>query len=401
VRVAFIQQPWESGFPPKSSVGIWTYRVVKRLVAKGVKVRVYAGVGQRPAETLEGIEYLETPAPLDPYRHALFGRWGGKRPRQPFIGSSQYHRGYAEAIGRDLAGWKPDIIHLHNFSQFVPLLRHKNPSTKIVLHMHCEWLSQLDPAWIGPRIAHADAVVGCSEHVSGLVRSAFPQFAPKVHTVYNGTEMGGTPARTKPTLLYVGRISPEKGVHVLLEAFEQVLNALPEASLKLVGLEQVPPPEYLIDLSDEAKVKALRRFYPGSYLEQLKAQMSPAATQRAEFLGFVPYAGLPELYGQARVLVNPALSEAFGMSLAEAMASGVAVVASKTGGMSEIVQEGQTGLLVEAGNARALAEALVKLLQDPNLAQQMGLKGRVRAGQLFAWDTIAAHTWALYQGLMG
>jgi glycosyltransferase involved in cell wall biosynthesis len=69
--------------------------------------------------------------------------------------------------------------------------------------------------------------------------------------------------------------------------------------------------------------------------------------------------------------------------------------------MSEIVQEGQTGLLVEAGNARALAEALVKLLQDPNLAQQMGLKGRVRAGQLFAWDTIAAHTWALYQGLMG
>jgi glycosyltransferase involved in cell wall biosynthesis len=116
-------------------------------------------------------------------------------------------------------------------------------------------------------------------------------------------------------------------------------------------------------------------------------------------LGFVPYAELPRLYRQARVLVNPALSEAFGMSLVEAMANRVAVVASRVGGMLEVVQHGQTGLLVEAENPQALCQAMLSLLQNPDRAREMATRGRQRAERLFDWDRIAEQTWSLYQDL--
>src|ERR1700731_2892725 len=120
-----------------------------------------------------------------------------------------------------------DVVHIQNFSQFVPLVRRINPQARIVLHMHSDWLVQLDRYLIEPRLADTDQIVENSEYVTGAIRKHFPNHALRCDTVYNGVDIDAfyPPAKDafcskRDLIVWVGRLSPEKGVHVLLDAFE-------------------------------------------------------------------------------------------------------------------------------------------------------------------------------------
>jgi glycosyltransferase involved in cell wall biosynthesis len=294
---------------------------------------------------------------------------------------------------------KADAVLVMNYSQLVPVIKKISPATKIYLYMQCEWLTQLDRHSMGRRIELADRVGGCSEYITRLIADRFPEHREKCVTLNNAglpPDESSDITQDPRHVLFVGRVSPEKGVHVLVEAFHEVLKRFPDAHLHIVGGIGSAPLEFLVLLSDDPQVAALRRFYQpvnGSdhdpYLGHLERAAGPELRKRIIFEGRVDHDQTAATYRRTAVLVNPSLSESFGMSLVEAMMYGVPVVAASTGGMTYIVKDGETGYLVDAGDSRALASAICQLLQDESKARSMGEAGRRRALAHFTWDRTA------------
>ena len=118
------------------------------------------------------------------------------------------------------------------------------------------------------------------------------------------------------------------------------------------------------------------------------------------FVGKVDRQALLNEYREADFLVLPSLFEPFGIVLLEAMATGLPVVASRVGGIPEVVRDGRTGILVEPANARALADALMELCRDENLRITMGADAKDRAAA-FDWKTITPRILSIYQEALG
>ncbi len=411
LKVAFVNQPW--GIPSvksSDSIAIWTCQVARCLTSScEVVLYAYQPKSSQRVEEHEGIEYRRFPVKLDRWLRAfrLLDRWQVLPAQRPFFASTLYYLGYILQIANDLRQQHCDVVHIHNFSQFVPIIRAFNPNIKIVLHMHCEWLTQLDPAMIARRLRQVDLVIGCSDYITDKIRQQFPQFADRCQTVYNGVDVDHFTAKNgyqkmddAEELLFVGRISPEKGLHVLLDAFQTVAQHRPQAILKVIGPESIASKEFIVSLSDNDKVAELATFYTGeSYLAQLKSRILPAHADRITFIGAMAQADLLQHYWDADVLINPSLSEAFGMSLVEGMATETPVVGARVGGMTSVVDEGKTGLLAEPGDANSLADALLRLLADRDLRASMGKAGRQRVLDLFSWERVAASLLKQYQTL--
>jgi glycosyltransferase involved in cell wall biosynthesis len=137
-----------------------------------------------------------------------------------------------------------------------------------------------------------------------------------------------------------------------------------------------------------------------------------AGQRRVEFLGAVPDADLPALHRGAQVVALPsvhvtcygrevAVSELLGLSGIEAMASGTPVVASRLGGLPEVIEHGVTGFLVEPGNLSELRERLAQILGDRRLAERLGRSARERFLELFTWEACADRCLSAYSELVG
>lgn len=405
MNIAFVSQPWNRIKPPveSGSIAIWTYQVARRL-APSNRVTVYARGRSRLATAerrQERVTYRYMPTLLDRWldraHEMLYRVLGRGRPR---FASVFYHVGYALLVALDLRRLRPDVVHIPNLSQFAPIIRALNPKAKIVLHMHCQWLTQLDRALIRRRLRHVDLVIGCCDFITDKVREAFPEAASKCVTVYNGFDPGHftearaasgqeSAERDELRLLSVGRVSPEKGIHVLLEAFSEVAAEYPQARLDVVGPNADQPVDFIVGVSDEPAVQRLAGFYSQAYLPRLQAMLTPEMEKRVAFTGAIPYSQLSEAYQRADVLVNASLSEAFPMPILEAMACGLPVVATRVGGTQEAVEDEVTGLTVPSDDPAALATAIGRALGDRAFRRKMGTEGRQRAERLFSWDQVA------------
>ncbi len=300
-----------------------------------------------------------------------------------------------------------DIVHIMNLSEFVPLVRARLPKTRIVLHMQCQWLEQLDAAVIEPRINAADLVLGCSNFIAAGVRRRFPSLAQRCRHIYNGADIAlfARPASLQPKskqLLYVGRLAPEKGVHVLLDAFRIVLAHHPDAHLELIGPEMVIPREVLLPVCDDPHVHEIEPYFrPGKYAELLRAKVSefPSGSisffnKGMKFIELVPH------YQSASIFAFPSVwEEPFGMPLVEAMASSTPVVATRGGAFPEIVEDDKSGLLVERSDMQGLADAILQLLSHPNQRDAMAQAAFERASTMFSWDRIAQNLLEEYERL--
>lgn len=199
-----------------------------------------------------------------------------------------------------------------------------------------------------------------------------------VEVIWNG--VAERPARPPlsgpPTLSYAGRLSWEKGVDLLIQAFAPVAERLPEVRLVIAG-----------DGPDRTD------------LEDLAAALGLG--ERVSFLGHVPPEEVGPRLDPAWAHVVPSrLAEPFGLATAEAMMRGTAVVASDTGGLPELVEHGVSGLLVRTGDAAALSEGLFRVLSDRALAEGMGAAGRARARADFTLDRAVNRFEALYSDLV-
>ena len=213
--------------------------------------------------------------------------------------------------------------------------------------------------------------------------------ASRTRVIYGGVDCDRyrpDGATERSGVLFVGRLTPHKGVDRLIRALP------PGGSLTVVGSggHDPKPPE---------------RDYP-ALLERL------AIGREVRFLGPVPDSELPGLYRGAAVVALPsvhrtlfgrhvAVSELLGLAVLEAMASGTPVVCSRVGGLPEIVEDGVTGFLVRPGDVGELGERLEQLLGDARLAARLGRNARERVLERFTWRACAERCLAAYAELAG
>ena len=237
----------------------------------------------------------------------------------------------------------------------------------------------------------AAAVVAVSDGMRADILTAYPEIpAERVRVIRNGidtSEYQPDPRTdvlerygvdtSRPYVIFVGRITRQKGVPVLLRAASQLV---PEAQLVLCA-GQPDTPELAAEVTE--------------LVEGLRATRS-GVIWIPEML---PKPSVIQLLSHAAVFACPSVYEPLGIVNLEAMACGTAVVGSRTGGIPEVVADGETGLLVPPEEPAPLAAALNELLTDPGRAHTMGQAGRKRAVAEFGWAAIAAQTAALYAEL--
>ena len=394
MKIGFLTQPGHTVLPPAGSLEIWTHEVARRLAGRGHEVSIYASrVRDVQAQEVNGVRYRfvdhAVDARISRVMRPLFRALPSNRA---FFSSRFYPLAYWARAARQIASDQCETVHIYNYSQALPFVRQANPDALLALHMQCEWLSQLSRGMIGRRLGHADVVLGCSDYISEKIRARFPEHGDRIGTLYNGVTVNRVPSRrhgsNKIRLLHVGRVSPEKGHHLLVAAFNELVEEHPNLSLTLVGHESLVPLDMALDLFGEAEVEALRPFYTGSYLDRLQASLTPGARERVRFVGGVPYEEAAAFYRDADIFVFPSIFEAFPIPPIEAMAEGLPVVASAVGGTVESVRHDETGLLVRRGDQEGLTSALRRLIQDQSLRETLGAAGRRRAQTHFSWDSI-------------
>ncbi|HET7573253.1 MAG TPA: glycosyltransferase family 4 protein [Gaiellaceae bacterium] len=255
------------------------------------------------------------------------------------------------------AAWGADLVHAH-WLLTAAVARFAGKPFVVTLHgsgsagrFSDVELARRRPGLVRALLRRAGGVICVSETVAAAVRAA----GVEVAVVPNGVRVPERPqAPAEPAeVLYVGRLSPEKNVDTLVEAV---------GDLNLVVAGDGP----------------LRDLVPGA-------------------LGAVPHAEVERLMQRASVVVAPCEREGFGLACAEAMAAGRPVVAAAGGALLELVDDGETGILVPPRDAAALRAAVERLLADPELRARLGAAARERARERFGWDAVIERTLAVYR----
>ena len=231
------------------------------------------------------------------------------------------------------------------------------------------WLDPLLLKHVARRVwSQAARVVAVSCNLRDLALQTQP--GAIIDVIPNGADVQRfTPGDNVPAnrLLFVGRLIERKGVHILLEAFRQVRTALPDAELTIVG-----------DGPERARLEALA----GEF-----------ALSGVVFRGQLTGNDLPAIYRESAILVLPAIAEAMPNVVLEAMAAGLAIVTTPTGG-SEVLRG--NGIVVPHADTAALRDALVAYLTEPGLVKQHGCISR-RLAEGMSWSAVASCCLALYR----
>jgi glycosyltransferase involved in cell wall biosynthesis len=235
----------------------------------------------------------------------------------------------------------------------------------------------------------SDAQIAVSNFITGQVMRGLQDRA-KVYTIKNGVDIDHFNVNNHQDIspfnanrfrqmgreilvLYVGAFSEEKGVIYLADAFFNIAEKYPQINLILAGTSN-------LWANQSKNVKYAE--YEGLVFNRLNHYVS---NNRVHFLGKVGSNNLPALYQACDFLVVPSIyPEAFGLVALEALACGKPVIASKVGGLPEVINN-ENGILVEPGNQKELENAIVKLALDPSLRFMFGESGRKFAEQL-SWE---------------
>ncbi len=361
-----------------SSVELVVEQVALRL-RKHVRVAVIGRRSRRlpPMEIRQGVRYERVPA-VSPRR-------------------------YVEGVSRKLKKLRPKVIQVENRPRFAGFLKRKHPRAQVWLSLHSvTFVSRphIRRSELRRCLAAADRIVVNSHYLKNEMIRRDPRVKAKIVVNHLGVDPNRFVSRWSPEgaarreamlrrlglqdrkiILFVGRLIRIKGVHHLLAAMPEIVGKVPEALLLVVG-------------GAFYGSKRLTR-----YVRRLRRKSAPLR-KHVRFVPYVPHGEVDEWFRLADVLVVPsARREAFGLVNVEAMAAGVPVIATRAGGMPEIVEEGVTGLTVEPDALGSrLAQAVVSLLQNGNEARRMGEQSVERVQRLFTWDRMAERWLKLYDG---
>jgi len=378
-------------YPPHvyGGAGVVVTELTKAL-ARRIDVEVRAWDEGNPQEGVS----VEDGVPVRRY-----GPWDRVRKGKdgPLFAGSLETLSIALAAARD--GTDADVVHAHTWyadmgAMWISMI-HDIP---LVVTLHS--MEPLRPwkrdqlgtgydvsSWIEKTVVEAaDRVVAVSNLMRDDILEHYDVDPAKVVVIHNGIDPDVyVPATEKtalakygvtgPYVLFVGRISEQKGIFDLIEAAKE----LPDG-VQLVVCAAAPDTPELFE------------------------RLTNATAGRDDVLWIDEMVSKPDviqLYTHATVFACPSVYEPFGIINLEAMACGTAVVASATGGILEVVEDGTTGILVPPSNPAELAAALNRVIGDPALAESMGKAGRRRVEDTFSWAAVARETEALYADLIG
>ncbi len=271
-----------------------------------------------------------------------------------------------------IKSFQPEVINVHFPDVQIPfILRIKKQfNFRLVVSLHGHeierWFSEgfsssnylLDVKLNSLKLilCQADIVTACSVYLLKRAIQLEPTIAKKGRVIYNGIDLGLFANKTPfvhfhPYIFSYGRFVHKKGFDILLEAFKQVTWKYPGIDLILAGD------------GEERKFLESKAFQLG--LEK-----------RVFFYGYANLGEIAKLLAGCQFVVIPSRIEAFGLSLLEAMASGKTVIATHSGGPQELIEDGVNGLLVEKENPKLLADAIIRLLEDKSLRNNLAINAQ-------------------------
>jgi glycogen(starch) synthase len=382
---------WE--YPPRVIGGIspHIYFLSKHLAKQDVKVYVITCdfPGAPAHEVIDGVEVYR----IDSYKNPSpdFATW-------VYLMNMNMQKETAALMKKISA--KVDVIHAHDWlvadagiglknifrKPLIVTMHSTEMGRRNGLHTTAEKMIHETEAWL---TYEAWKVICCSDYMVSHVKYVFGLPNDKMVMVPNGVnthsydqvDTNRSDFRSKYALpeekiaLYVGRLVYEKGIHVLINAVPKILSKV-NAKFIIVG--------------------------SGYMKEQLlNIVRSMGLEHKVLFEGFMDEATLVRLQKCADVSVVPSLFEPFGIVALEAMAAKSPVVASDTGGLSEIIEHDVTGVKVYTNNPDSLAWGITKVLQDEGYANHLRENAYKRIQEKFDWEKIAHQTKKIYEGVLG
>ena len=390
-KLTVMMLSWE--YPPRVIGGIspHIYFLSKHLAKQDVKVYVITCdfPGAPAHEVIDGVEVYR----IDSYKNPSpdFATW-------VYLMNMNMQKETAALMKKISA--KVDVIHAHDWlvadagiglkhifrKPLLVTMHSTEMGRRNGLHTTAEKMIHETEAWL---TYEAWKVICCSDYMVSHVKYVFGLPNDKMVMVPNGVnthsydqvDINRSDFRSKFALpeekivLYVGRLVYEKGIHVLINAVPKILSKV-NAKFIIVG--------------------------SGYMKEQLlNIVRSMGLEHKVLFEGFMDEATLVRLQKCADVSVVPSLFEPFGIVALEAMAAKSPVVASDTGGLSEIIEHDVTGVKVYANNPDSLAWGITKVLQDDGYANHLRDNAYKRVQERFDWEKIAQQTKKIYEGVLG
>jgi rhamnosyl/mannosyltransferase len=380
-------------FPPApGGVEQHVAEIAPRLYARGYAVDVYTSDLYREFPAMERLD------PSVPREERL--PWGTVHRLPVWSLPGELHYTFFRNLTETLARDRPDIVHAHTYgtNQVAAAHRHhRRFGTPFVLTAHFHPIWSIEGGWLRQRIRgfydrriasgvvrDAARIIVQTHEEERLLRSLHlplppleiipPGYRPLPAPPSGGGSFSDRFRIGGPFVLFVGRLASNKGLLDLATAFASLAAADPSSQLVVIG-------------EDGGQRAALE-----SRARELHL------SDRLHLLGHLDDdALLAAAYREARLTVLPSEYEAFGLVLLESLAAGTPVVASRVGGIPEVVEDGKAGLLVPPKSPSALAEAIVRLWNDRDLARRLGEYGRTQTVPRFQWDALVDRLDALYR----
>ena len=364
-----------------SGVGTHVLQLSKELVNKGHEVQVFSSnlSKERSKTTVSSYDLVEG---IEARRFKVF-----KIPR--------VFSGYvpSPSFVKALLGSDADIIHAHSyvyFPTYVSAFSKAIKKTVLVLTTHQpptqsafqnQLLMNMYNNSIGKfALGIADGIIAITELEKTFLAKVAGVQLKKIKVIPEGVDLKqfhpkGVKSKKKKEILYVGRLSSEKGLLYLIDAVPKVISKYPSAKFVFVG-EDCGIKQAITERAQEHEVE-----------------------QNIEFLEPKFGADLAGVYRNANLFVLPSLYETFGLVILEAMASGLPVIATKVGGVPTLIKDGYNGYLVSPGDSNALAEEIIRLLSSHSLYKRMS-KHNIETAKHYSWKRIVNSIENFYKSLI-
>jgi spore coat protein SA len=360
----------------------WVHEVSQRLDQARFEITIVS----RPAEVsgVDGVKYLTIAwTKAERFFYKIKEKVSWRNPLR-YVAKVQNVASYGLRMAKRVRGF--DVVVIHNEPNFL-FFMHKKPQQTLILHMHNAHLGiAIFRPFYRRALKKVDKVICVSDYIRRHAVQYFPEYADKFTVVFNATDpevfkpygdeavshlKGIVNIETDKTyLLYVGRLTEIKGVHVLIKAFISIHAQRPNTRLIIAGSS----------------------FFGGAAktnYEQSLVELAKPVSHAIVFTGYMPHEKLRYVYSAADIVVLPSIwQDPCPLVVLEAMASGTCLLSSAVGGVTEIIKNGVNGLLVNAGDSEQLAKMAVEILSNSLSKTQMEHAARQLILTGYTWERL-------------
>lgn len=291
-------------------------------------------------------------------------------------------------IFKNLRAIKPDIIHVQNIQNSIPVYFMKKIQGIpycITLHNDLELMGIALPKFIKrhwsklPYVKSANTITSLTKEMAETVLDKLQKDAPIIpngvdinrfyppHTLYRG--------RDKRTILTLSRIDNKKGLEYAIKSMPKILKKYPDTILQIIG--------------------------DGDFKENLEELVNSLSLRKSvEFIGFIPNETVPKYLQKADIFILPSLTEGFSLTALEAAACGLPIISTPVGILPDIIEKWNNGIIVPFRSPDAIADAVITLLSNPELKETYAKNSATAAKETMSWKSVAEQYISLYQSII-